>query len=111
MLFIRLIVFIGRSCVFVFNEDLGQSEIKLGFLKLLVAVRDVSVRREKHEDAAFDVDVQSVDQLAQVLVALVEVFVIKVELEFVALVVSRYDSSKYLGFPDEMLPNELHSEL
>jgi len=49
-------------------------------------------------------------QLAEVLVALIEIFIIEVEFELVALVVGADDGGEDLRLTDEVLTHQLHSE-
>ena len=83
----------------------------MGLKKLLVTVLYVRVASEKHEYSALDSLVESVHESAEVLVTLVEVFVVEVKLELVAFEVVAHNSSKNLGIPYEMFIHQLHSKL
>ena len=111
VLLVCFVVSHGHVCVLILNEDLRLAEIKLRLLKLLIAVGDVRVGREEHQDATVDVLVKPVHQFAQVLVALIQVFIVKVELELVPLVVSGHDRREHLRFTYKVLSYKLHAKL
>ena len=111
VLLVCFVVSHGHVGVLILNKNLSLTEIKLRLLKLLIAVGDVRVGREEHQDATVDVLVQPVNQFAQVLVALIQVFIVKVELELVPLVVSGHNRSEHLRFTYEVLSDELHAKL
>ena len=79
-----LIILHALCVILILLEDLGLVEIEATLAELTVALLDVSVRGEEHQDTALDTLVQFEEEAAKVTERLLHVLVFEVKLELAA---------------------------
>ena len=76
-----------------------------------MAISNVGVGSEEHQNSTFDRLVQTEDKFAKVFVALVKVLVVEIKLKLVALIVAADNRRKYLAFSNEVFTDQLHLKI
>ena len=64
MLFIGFVIFLGCVRVFVFDENFSFAEVEIWLLELFVAICDMRVWSEEHQNSTFYCQIESVHKSA-----------------------------------------------
>ena len=106
-----LIILHALCVILILLEDLGLVEIEATLAELTVALLDVSVRGEEHQDTALDTLVQFEEEAAKVTERLLHVLVFEVKLELAAHEVWIDDGGENLRVFDEVFVDQFDLEL